>query len=282
MYSESTSHEVSSTIEEAVPDQAASCRINGGGEPAHLLRQAVSPSLRPRNPGEAPAYELKFLLDDARASAVASRLAGRLHLDPHSNPELGGAYRISTVYCDTSSRAVFHQLGAHRRRKYRLRRYGNESHVYLERKTKRGERVRKRRVTIDDRELAALSQFSSDPEWPAHWFHRQLVKRALEPVCSVQYVRTAYVGTSDEGPLRLTFDREIRARLVNNWSPAWGDDGIPVLSGLVVCEFKFRGALPTVFKAVIQELGLEPTGVSKYRNCFRAAGGGTNGGSGDG
>jgi hypothetical protein len=153
--------------------------------------------------------------------------------------------------------------------------------VFLERKTKRGEQVRKRRVTIDDRDLPALSEFSTDPAWPGHWFHQQLVRRALEPVCAVQYVRTASVATGDEGPLRLTFDRELRARLVNDWVASGSGEGIPVLTGQVVCEFKFRGHLPVLFKGVIQELGLEPTGVSKYRHCFRAAGGGTTGSPGN-
>jgi hypothetical protein len=79
----------------------------------------------------------------------------------------------------------------------------------------------------------------------------------------------------------LTFDRDIRSRLVNEWVLELPGDGIPVLTGQVVCEFKFRGALPALFKGVIQELALEPTGVSKYRHCLRAAGGtGTNGSTG--
>jgi hypothetical protein len=77
------------------------------------------------------------------------------------------------------------------------------------------------------------------------------------------------VGVDHDGPLRLTFDREIRSTLVNDWTLATPGDGRPALTDQVVCEFKFRGALPTLFKSVIQALSLEPTGVSKYRHCFR-------------
>jgi hypothetical protein len=224
---------------------------------------------------------MKFLFDESRAREVESRIATCLSPDPHSDPKLRNAYHISTVYCDTPEFDVFHRVGSHRRRKYRLRRYGNQPLVFQERKTKRGERVRKRRATIDDQDVFSLSAFSTDSDWPGHWFHKQMVQRRLEPVCCVQYLRTAFVGAGDEGPLRLTFDRDVRTRLVNDWALPSSVDGIPVLTGQVVCEFKFRGNLPALFKGVIQELALEPTGVSKFRHCFRAAGGATNGSPGD-
>src|SRR5262245_34631144 len=239
--------------------------------------EALSPSLRPWIAGGAAAFEMKFLLEEAQAREVERLIAGRLAPDPHGEPALGNAYRISTIYCDTPEFDVFRRLGPHRRRKYRLRRYGDESRIYLERKTKRGERVRKRRSTVGRHELAVLSGFSTDSGWPGNWFHKQLVRRRLEPVCCVCYLRTAYVGTGDEGPLRLTFDRHIRGTLVRDWNLNPASEGAPVWDGLVVCEFKFRGSLPGVFKTAIEALALAPAGASKYRNCFQAAGGGTSG-----
>lgn len=282
MYADTTGNETTSAAPQLLNGSQRLSPANAGGDAMHLLREtALSPSLRPRINGDAPAFEMKFLLDEAQAREVESRIAPRLERDPHSDPALGHAYRIATIYCDTPDLEVFHRLGRHANRKYRLRRYGNESLVFLERKTKRGERVRKRRSAIESSELPALATFSTDPAWSGHWFHQQLLRPRLEPVCAVQYLRTAYVGNSDEGPLRLTFDRDLRTRLVNEWAlPATGD-GIPVLTGKVVCEFKFRGSLPALFKRAIQELALEPAGVSKYRHCFAAVGGATNGGPGD-
>jgi hypothetical protein len=253
------------------PRSAARC---DDGPQAVLGQAAASPSLRPRVRGESPAFEMKFLLDESRAHDIESRLATRLSFDSHCDPELGNAYRVTTVYCDTADLEVFHQIGSNRRRKYRVRRYGSEPRVFLERKTKQGKRVRKRRTVIDGRELPSLSSFSQDGNWPGHWFHERLLFRRLEPVCCVQYLRTAYVGADAEGPLRLTFDRDIRSTLVNDWTLALPGDGIPALTDQVVCEFKFRGALPALFKSVIQSLALAPAGVSKYRHCFRTAGGG--------
>lgn len=216
---------------------------------------------------------MKFLLDETRAREVERLLAAKLSLDPHFDRELGNAYRITTVYCDTPDLDVFHRISSHRRRKYRVRRYGSEPGVFLERKTKHGERVRKRRTAIAGHELPALAGFSRDGDWPGRWFHEQLLFRRLEPVCGVHYLRTAYVGADDHGPLRLTFDRDIRSTLVTDWTLKLPGAGLSVLTDQVVCEFKFRGALPLLFKSVIQSLALEATGVSKYRHCLHAAGG---------
>jgi hypothetical protein len=88
----------------------------------------------------------------------------------------------------------------------------------------------------------------------------------------IEYRRVAYFGRNEEGPLRLTFDRQIRGGAMPHWSfdaPAQQHD---LLSGFVVCEFKFRDRLPTVFKNVMHEMQLTPQGVSKYRRCLEACG----------
>src|SRR5262245_45914188 len=274
---------------ETTDNPAAPAGLQGSTSPSQIVslpllvksaptrHEALSPSLRPWIAGGAAAFEMKFLLDEAQAREVERRIGGRLAPDPHGEPALGNAYRISTIYCDTPEFDVFRRLGPYRRRKYRLRRYADESLIYLERKTKRRKRVRKRRSTIGGHELAALSGFSTGAVWPGNWLHKQLVRRRLEPVCCVRYLRTAYIGTGDEGPLRLTFDRQIRGMLVRDWDLNLTSEGAPVWEGLVVCEFKFRGSLPGVFKAAIEALALAPTGASKYRHCLQAAGGRTTG-----
>ena len=41
---------------------------------------------------------------------------------------------------------------------------------------------------------------------------------------------------------------------------------------LVIVEFKYLSSLPSLFKSAIEQLQLQPTGVSKFRRCLRAAG----------
>jgi hypothetical protein len=241
-----------------------------GESPHHL---AVSPSLRPRTRGELPAFEMKYLLDESNARRVEERLAPLMSPDPHSDPDLQNAYRIGTIYCDTPGFDVFHRVGSHRHRKYRVRQYGNESCVFLERKTKRGNRVRKVRTSIDLGNLPSLSEAACDADWHGRWFHDQFHFRRLRPACRVDYLRTAYVGADDQGPIRLTFDRDIRSTLVDGWSFNGAGDGRLAIASLVICEFKFHGVLPAIFKSAVQEFRLVPTGVSKYRHCFEAAAG---------
>lgn len=233
---------------------------------------AESPSLRVWVPGGPQAYEMKFLLDAALARDVESRLRPGLMLDPHADPALDHAYRTTTLYCDTPDRDVFRGLGRHQRRKYRVRRYGIEPRVYLERKHKQGERVRKRRTPIADGELRLLVEPVSAADWAGNWFREQFARRDLRPVCRVQYLRTAYFGTGADSALRVTFDRDVRGLPTDDWCVAPFSDGTAALSGQVICEFKFSEVLPTVLRSVIQELRIVPRGVSKYRHCMAATG----------
>jgi hypothetical protein len=233
--------------------------------------ELISPALVPWKRGDASAYELKFLLDEEKSRQVEALLASHLAHDPFGQPELGSAYRINTVYCDTPAFDVYHAVGNFRRRKFRLRSYSAESLVYLERKTKVGQRVRKKRSPVATAELATLSRFHPHADWSGDWFHRQLLHRRLNPVCCVSYLRTAYVGSGAEGPIRLTFDRELSGFATSEWLPSVGVKPISFLAGQVVCEFKFRGTMPPLFKSAIQSLQLTPGGNSKYRHCLQAA-----------
>src|SRR5881397_2180157 len=97
----------------------------------------LSPSLR-RLRGTR-AFELKFLVSEAKAREVQAWVASRMQLDPHGDPALGHAYRISTLYCDTPDLSVYHRAPLYGRRKFRVRRYGDSPGVFLERKTKWGD-----------------------------------------------------------------------------------------------------------------------------------------------
>ena len=81
----------------------------------------------------------------------------------------------------------------------------------------------------------------------------------------------AYLGTADGGTVRLTFDRNVRGVVATEWAIEQVGEGAPLLDR-VVCEFKFRVAMPALFKGIVVDLGLTPTPVSKYRTFVRAAG----------
>jgi hypothetical protein len=231
-----------------------------------------SPSLSEPQEGAGPAFELKFVLEEGRAAAIEDFIRGRLPLDPHGDPALGGAYRTTTLYLDTPRLDVYHRADGFKRRKYRLRRYGTAARIFLERKTKSNDRVRKQRTDVPPDELPLLANPLSVITWPGHWFHQLLITRGLRPTCLIGYERTAYAAATAEGPLRLTVDRRLRGAPASAWDVPPLDGGLTFLAGQAILEFKFRTALPTLFKELIQEFRLSPGATSKYRQCMQSWG----------
>lgn len=220
----------------------------------------------------APAFELKFLLDHATAATVEQWATRSLTLDPYGDPALSGAYRTTSIYCDTPELDVLHGSPAYGRRKFRVRRYGSAQWAFLERKKKWGDRVEKQRVAVPVSELSFLNQSTVPTDWPGSWFHERLHSLRLGPVCRVTYDRTAFAGICNEGPLRLTLDRHLYGQMADQWQldPVVG--GRSLLAEGVILELKFRNAMPQPFKALVAELGLSPSRVSKYRLCHAAGG----------
>lgn len=239
---------------------------------ARVAEESLSPSLGGRERGHSAAFEVKFLLSEEMSHQVESALKEVLRLDPYADPRQGNAYQITSTYLDTPRLDVFHRLGRHRLRKFRLRRYGDASWCYLERKTKRKNQVRKHRNKADLAQLPLLAASLILEPWDGAWFHRQVTRWQLSPTCQVSYLRRAYFGESDGSPIRLTFDRQLRAKRLSGWTLFDGAPDHDILGEQVICELKFRGAMPVCFRNVVAELALAPKGASKYRRSLEALG----------
>lgn len=216
--------------------------------------------------------ELKFRVDDRTADQAIAWAREHLPPDPHADPARGDGYRITTLYFDTPTLDVFHRFGPDRRRKYRLRRYGAESLVYLERKLKSDGRVRKFRSAIPEEEIALLNGGPADPDWSGDWFRRRLHARGLAPVCRITYDRVARVGELGGWTARLTVDRPLICVLADDLSMEAVSEGAPLLAGEAILELKFPSVLPLAFKELLRELSLAPGPVSKYRLALQAWG----------
>lgn len=224
----------------------------------------LTPSLLAPTKAEA-AYEVKFLVGQAQTETARAWAREHLRVDPYAEPALGDAYRIHSVYFDTDRLDVFNQAPSYKRRKYRLRRYGNEARIYAECKSKSGDRVSKRRTLLSPEELGRLWEPQADLATPAGWFHRRLLARQLRPRCVIGYERAAYVGAGPSGPVRLTLDRHIQCALSDGLDMSVLRPGIPLLADEVVLELKFRSAMPVLFKELIARMSLSPACISKYR-----------------
>ncbi len=230
----------------------------------------LSPSLQTTSQTTAHAYELKFLLPEELARELQNWAAAHLSVDAFADSEQGDSYQTTTLYLDTAALDLFHQAQKFRGRKYRLRRYGQEVIVYLERKRRRGDRVRKRRTSVLEAELALVAAQQQRAGQSEEWFCQKVIQHELLPSCCITYERAAFMKLGTTGPMRLTFDRRIRGVRASDWSVLPVSDGATILTGEVICEFKFRETLPVLFQQIIEEMQLQPASVSKYRRLMQA------------
>lgn len=212
------------------------------------------------------ASEIKFVV--ARAVAERIREWARTHLeaDEHGTGRWGDEYLVTSLYFDTDSLDVLRRRGSFGRAKYRIRRYGAERVVFLERKLRTNVLLVKRRTQANLHDLPLLHETADATllPWVGCWFGRRLERRQLHPVCQVSYHRMARVGSNDLGSIRLTLDGGLDAL------PAAGLAFIagpahPVLESHAILELKYRQAMPAIFKRLVEEFSLSPGRVSKYR-----------------
>lgn len=178
----------------------------------------LSPSIQRVAGDTTPAFELKFLISEELARQVESWAVEHMQRDAFADERNGGSYQTTTLYLDTPHYDVFHRSPRFRRRKYRLRRYGVEENIFLERKSRRGDRVKKRRSDIHLQHLDLLAASSVHEGWCGQWFQEPVLADALRPVCRLTYQRTAFVKLLPDGPVRLTLDHDIRGVPTSDWN----------------------------------------------------------------
>lgn len=215
-------------------------------------------------------YEIKFSLDETQALQVRHWAAGHLTLDSHASNAEGGIYRTNTLYLDTDLQDVYHRRGRFKHHKFRLRRYGKEPFVFLERKSRWADQVEKYRTMVAESDLPLLGSYQLASRWQGKWFHQQILTGELKPAYQVEYERYAFVGTDSEGPVRLTMDAQIRCSPANSWRfPEF--EGLTLFTQKVILEMKYCNFMPLQFESLIQSLGLTPRRISKYRLAVQAS-----------
>jgi hypothetical protein len=233
-----------------------------------VIERAMSPGLR-----TGIAYELKFELgldDVVRMKAWARR---NLQPDPHGED---GRYRVTSVYCDTPDYDIFHRTARYRGSKLRLRRYGNANFIFLERKLRNGDNVRKRRVEVTPDELPQLESYvagaTPPADWAAAWFLERAMRKRFAPVCRVAYNRTAFFGTASGQGVRVTIDEKVIGVPARGWDVQPLAEGLELLPDRALFELKFQDSIPELFRNLLPELPVQTARVSKYRRCIQLCG----------
>jgi hypothetical protein len=209
--------------------------------------------------------EIKFLVNESTGIRIREWARERLAADPHGNGPYADEYRVSTLYLDTAEHDVFHRRRSYGRSKYRVRRYGEEARVFLERKLRTASRLAKRRTDIPLDALGLLKAAGTG-DLETKWFRRRVQVRQLHPVCRVSYLRTARLAETPEGRMRMTLDHSLTASPADSFSLD-GPGPQSFLNGYMILELKFRGPMPTVFRQLADTFALEPGRASKYRTA---------------
>lgn len=217
---------------------------------------------------DAEVYELKFLVSGETAARIEDSARGWMTaaLDAGMGWEktYQTTYHVASIYCDTADMSLLHRTAQKKSSKLRVRRYGESDRVILESKTRRKQRVIRQRTTAAIGDIRYLNEPADDANWNGSWFQSVVRDSALLPVCRIGYTRRAYFRSSSQGPIRLTIDRDILGRRIDEWS-FLGDKGTAFLSGMAIGSFSFHRSLPGPFKSIIQTLQLQARRVSKYR-----------------
>lgn len=215
-------------------------------------------------------YELKYWVDAQRMANLLNFLQEFMRLDPHMNGPR--PYQVTSLYFDNHEYFAYYEKynGEHRRRKYRVRFYGDNPQVlFFEVKHKCGSFVTKIRRRVEHagplpqllQEVCAGRWDDQLPEF-ALYMHRL----DLQPTVWTCYRRTALVGRNNPA-LRITFDEQLRGGASQGLEC---DPGtlLPVQfsnwRARSVMEIKFDRFFPFWLDTVMRELGLEHSAISKY------------------
>lgn len=217
------------------------------------------------------AREIKFLVNADLSPHVLDWMRANLGPDANGAGPFADQYATSSLYFESQTFDVFHRRASYGRSKYRVRRYGFSEVMFLERKFRTDRLLAKRRTIVPVAEFDRLDGDQPDPEWPGYWFHRRLLLRRLRPLVQVSYERTARIGQSDNGPIRMTIDFNLRVLPLPDRAFLPGT-GLPLLEGQNIIEVKYRVSPPALFKQLVERFGLKTQPVSKYRSGLAALG----------
>lgn len=210
------------------------------------------------------ASEIKFVIPTDLAALVQAWARANLDPDPHGRGAFADEYETTSLYLDTADGDVFHRRRSFGRSKYRIRRYGSDGMVFLERKMREPAALAKRRTHVSLASVPLVWDAEVDRAWPGHWFAQRVAARRLRPVCQVSYHRLARQVRAGADLVRLTLDADLSVHMASDASFA-ESLRMPVLPGKAILELKYRGVAPAIFRRLVEEFALNPQAASKYR-----------------
>lgn len=217
-------------------------------------------------------HEIKLLLSYADYAALKPTLAGLLPLDPNTGEK--GEYFIRSLYLDDVNETSYIEkmAGVADRKKYRIRIYDcSDKVIKLECKEKRGDRIRKRSVTVSrgcaDAMCAGDFSMLRDIDNPlAAEVYGLACRRGLKPCVVVDYDREAYLHPVSN--VRLTFDKALHAGIesADIFDPTLLT--LPVFKdNAVIFEVKYDDVFPKFLQQAVSSAHGSKLALSKFTLC---------------
>lgn len=244
-------------------------------------------------------FELKYVIEERRAVAIADFLSSFLMPSEHNGSGPIRGHPVISLYLDSPDFFFFRQaMSGHKNRmKLRIRFYDDEWQrpAFLEVKRRVSEVICKDRAMIT-REGVRQILCAGWPNQPyisdcAHLLHgrrRQDVSDDFWQFANrvqargaiyVSYFREIWESTTDE-ELRVTFDREINGSTYDGngrlqvpksgWRPYLPPFLAPLRPDGVILELKFDNQAPHWMRDLVKIFNLKQTPVCKYSACVYA------------
>lgn len=198
-------------------------------------------------------FELKYILTASQAADVRQDLLHNMQPDAHGSAD--GSYAIASLYYDTAALSFMRAKleGIKFRRKLRLRRYGDtaDQPVFVEIKQRINRTTQKRRLILPmdqglklcGGQLPAGIDDAGDVDVAQEvvFLVRGL---SLQPTCVVGYQRQAFVGSTYEAGLRVTFDHNMWGAVASNGLDFGHTRHALASQSTVIMEVKANDAVP--------------------------------------
>lgn len=225
-------------------------------------------------------HEIKYLISEPKAMAIARFIDPYLNLDYYSQLQPGGAYPIVTLYLDSGNLELCREsLQGHKNRfKLRIRSYTDDLDYprFFEIKRRLNSIIIKNRARVKHKDIPMLLSGLSVP--PQDYKADENLLKQFQfymntinagPVIRVRYMRQAYEDYSDNR-VRVTFDRKLYYNVGN--APDVSFEGLNwhrySLNG-VILEVKFTGRYPAWLSRMVKCFNLRAQSISKYTTSIK-------------
>ncbi|HLP15013.1 MAG TPA: polyphosphate polymerase domain-containing protein [Bacteroidota bacterium] len=227
--------------------------------------------------------EYKYYLERRHLDNLRKDILPFLTYDRYTQHLKKKEYTVRSIYFDSNDFAIYNEKldGIRDRNKYRIRGYNQlreDSRVFLEIKRKEVDRVSKDRAPLYYRNLDAFlktKQYdlllspddatqAAEAKASARNFLYYFFTLHLQPVSLINYEREAFECRFGTG-LRITFDKNIRTRIVRSTSDLFVDEPmVNTFEDIIVLEIKFNKIVPAWVPSVMNRYNIIQDSISKY------------------